>query len=161
MTLTPLMLAGQFGLSPAEIGTTFALQAAISVLGAPPAAWLADRFGPSRLLAPGLSCVAVSMMVLPLCPDMYWAAMPLAVNAIGSTMLSSAPTAMTANLVSSDNRTQAIAMMRTMGDVGWLFGGMSVGVAATYIGNDLAMQGTAVCLLAVAASFALRRTTTM
>lgn len=156
MTLVPLLLASQFGLSPAEIGTTFALQAAVSVLSAGPVAWLADRLGPQRLLAPGLACMAASVAALPLAPDMAWAAGPLALNAVGGTMMSSAPTALAANLVSVESRTQAIAMMRTMGDVGSVLGGVTVGTAATVLGTDVAMQGTAAYLLVAAGWYAAR-----
>lgn len=156
MTLLPLMLAGQFGLSPAEIGMTFASQGAVSVLAAGPLASLADRIGPEQLLAPGLCLMALSMGMLPLAPDMWWAAGPLAVMSIGSTALSSAPTALTANLVAPQSRTQALALMRTIGDVGWLAGGLSVGAFATIVGTSTAMQGTASTIFLTAAWFAAR-----
>lgn len=157
MTVLPLVLAGKLGLSPLEIGAVFASQSAISVLGAWPAAVLADRHGPARLLAPGLGCMALSALLFPLAPNIYWGAVPLAINAVGSALLGSQPTALTANLVGPASRAQAIALARTVGDVGWLLGGMSVGTLATLLGSDVAMQGTGAGLLAVTAWYALRK----
>jgi len=157
MTLLPLMLANQFSLSPAEIGTVFALQAAVSVAAAGPAAAAADRFGPHRLLAPALALCALPMVWLPLAPGIMEAAPPLAVMALGNTALASAPTALVSNLVQPESRAHALALMRTIGDVGWLLGGVSVGGVATLFGSGPAMHGTASFLVLVAGWFALRR----
>jgi len=156
MTLLPLMLASQFGLSPAEIGTTFALQGALAMIAAGPLASLADRWGPVRLLAPALGLMAVSMATLPLAPDMVCATGPLALMVIANTSLSSVPMALTANLVGPELRTQAIALMRTVGDVGWLLGGMSFGIAAGLAGTGPAMQSAGTLLLAVSGLTAVR-----
>lgn len=156
MTLLPLMFAGQYGLSPSEIGAAFALQAAVAVAGAGPAALLADRYGPQRVLAPALALMAIPMACLPIAPGITEAALPLALMALGSTALASAPTALVSNILQPADRAQALALMRTMGDVGWLLGGASVGLAATWVGNGPALQGTASCLLLTAMWFGLR-----
>jgi len=53
-TLMPLMLAGDLGLSPIEIGSVFAFQSAIAVFGVAPATFAIERVGSERILAPPL-----------------------------------------------------------------------------------------------------------
>uniref|UniRef100_A0A7S4B6J4 Uncharacterized protein n=1 Tax=Chrysotila carterae TaxID=13221 RepID=A0A7S4B6J4_CHRCT len=113
---------------PPQIGGLFAFQSAVSVAGAAPSAWLADK--------------AVAVLLL-------WS--------IGGTLLGSAPTAHASNIVGMQNRAQALALMRTAGDVGLLSGASVVGAAATLIGSEAAMQTTASFLLCSAASYVLLR----
>ncbi len=47
--------------------------------------------------------------------------------------------------------------MRTAGDVGLLLGATSVGVAATAVGSDLAMQGSAASLVLFTTLYAASR----
>ena len=158
MTLLPLMLASdRFGLAPAEVGGLFAMQSAISVVGAMPSARLADRVGPANVLAPALLLSAMSMAAFPLATELPHAAGVLCTWAMGGVLLGSAPSANVANLAPPEKRAQALALMRTSGDLGLLTGAVSVGSAATLLGNDLAMQGTAGVLVTAATWFALRR----
>ena len=158
MTLLPLVLASdRFGLSPAMIGSVFAMQSAISVVGALPSAAIADRVGPGNVLVPALLVASGAMAAFPLAADLPHAAGVLCVWALGSTMLGSAPTANAANLAPPEKRAQALALMRTFGDLGVLTGAVTVGHAASHVGTDAAMQGTAACLLGSAAWFSLRR----
>eukprot|EP00928_Gymnodinium_smaydae_P100447 TRINITY_DN9853_c0_g1_i2.p1 TRINITY_DN9853_c0_g1~~TRINITY_DN9853_c0_g1_i2.p1 ORF type:complete len:306 (-),score=21.35 TRINITY_DN9853_c0_g1_i2:245-1078(-) len=156
MTVLPMMCTGQFALSPTEVGMVFAMQSAVSVLGTEPASRLADRFGPDRLLSPALALMACTYAALPMAANICQAVPSLALMALASTMLSTAPTAAVANLASSANRAQSLALLRTAGDAGWLLGGVSVGVAAEMLGIDFGLQGTSAFLLTFAAWFAMR-----
>ena len=157
MTLLPLMLAGdKFALSAAEIGGCFAVQSLIFVLGAAPSAALADRVGPRNVIAPGLAISASAMMAFPLAQDMPQALAVLCVWAAGGTFLGSAPTASVANLVPPASRAPALALMRTVGDLGLFAGATTVGGLAAVHGSDLAMQGTSVFLFASAGAFLVR-----
>ena len=157
MTLLPLILtSSKFGLSGAAVGALFAMQAAISVVGAVPAAALADRVGPSRVLAPALAISALGMVSFSLSTDFALAAMSMGVWALGSTVLGSAPTANAANLVEADVRPQALALMRTMGDLGLLVGASSIGALATVVGSEAAIQATAALLVVAAAHYQMR-----
>mmetsp|Transcript_14839 Transcript_14839/g.52034 ORF Transcript_14839/g.52034 Transcript_14839/m.52034 type:complete len:408 (+) Transcript_14839:516-1739(+) len=157
MTLLPLLLTNTYGLGPAEIGAVFAGQAAINVAAAGPAAALADRFGPQKVLAPALLTMATALATLPLATGITEAAVPLALMALSSAALSSAPTAMVSNLATPASRAQALAVTRTMGDVGWLIGGAGVGALATVVGTGPALQWTGSLLVATAGWFAARR----
>lgn len=184
--------------APPQVGGCFAMQSAISVLGAAPAAALADRVGPRTVIAPALCVSASAMMAFPLAADLpqalavlcVWAARqwvstsgapaahaarerasptppatgprPRACAAFhdstqaGGTILGSAPTAHATNLVPSATRAQALALMRTVGDLGLFVGATAVGGAATVWGSDHAMQATAAFLFASSGSFLVR-----
>ena len=159
MTLLPLMLTSseRFGLGAAEVGALFAMQSAIAVVGAMPAAALADRLGPANVLAPSLALTSGAMWAFPLAAELPHAVGVLCVWALGGVLLGSAPTANAANLAPPAQRAQAIALMRTTGDLGLLSGAVTVGSAAALVGHDAAMQGTAAALLGAAGWYGARR----
>uniref|UniRef100_A0A7S4EVV6 Major facilitator superfamily (MFS) profile domain-containing protein n=1 Tax=Chrysotila carterae TaxID=13221 RepID=A0A7S4EVV6_CHRCT len=139
------------------IGGLFAFQSAVSVAGAAPSAWLADKVGPGRVLAPAMCTSASAIAIFPFAETVPQAVAVLLLWSIGGTLLGSAPTAHASNIVGMQNRAQALALMRTAGDVGLLSGASVVGAAATLIGSEAAMQTTASFLLCSAASYVLLR----
>ncbi len=52
------LYATALGANPVELGTLTSLRSVVSALLATPSGWLADRYGPKRVLLLGLSCVA-------------------------------------------------------------------------------------------------------
>ena len=76
---------------------------------------------------------------------------------MGSSMLSTAPIAFLSDHVSEENRAQAIALLRTCGDVGFLVGASSVGAIADVTSMGFAMQLTSALLLTGTAWFAARQ----
>ena len=70
---------------------------------------------------------AGAMAAFPMATNAPEAFAVLAVKALGDTALGSSPSAYTANLAGADQRTQALALLRTFGDVGMLVGGSGVG----------------------------------
>ncbi|CAE8608386.1 unnamed protein product, partial [Polarella glacialis] len=158
MTLLPLMLAGgQLALSPAQIGSVFAAQSALNLLLTGPAASATDRFGPGNVIAPSLAMTTVAIALFPLAEDLMQASAVLALWTAGGSLLSSAPTVMAANHVAPEARSQALAMVRTVGDLGLLAGATSVGLAATAFGAGPAMQGTAALLGTVTSGYFARQ----
>ena len=125
-------------------------------IGAAPAAALADRIGPLRVIAPALCVSATGMAAFPWATDLPQALTVLGVWAAGSTVLGSAPTAAATNLVPAASRAPALALLRTVGDVGLFAGASIVGGAASVYGSDNAMEATAALLFASAGAFALR-----
>ena len=96
------------------------------------------------------------MMAFPLAQDTPQALAVLCVWALGGTFLGSAPTASVANLVPPASRAPALALMRTVGDLGLFAGATTVGGLAAVHGSDVAMQGTSLFLLASAGAFLVR-----
>ena len=80
----------------------------------------------------------------------------MGVWAVGGTMLGSAPTAHVTDIVPPEARTQALALMRTVGDVGLLVGAGTAGVLADWSSMGAAMDGNAGLLLVATTWFAFR-----
>jgi hypothetical protein len=133
------------------------MQSMISVLGTEPVTRLADYIGPDKLLAPALATMALSLATLPMALDIWQAVPSLIAMALSNTVLLTAPTAAVANDATVSDRAQSLALLRSAGDAGWLFGGVLVGTAAGLFGVDLGLQGTSAFLVASAAWFAMRR----
>jgi MFS family permease len=128
MTLLPLFIIGpQFNFGASQIGMTFAFMSVVAVLASQPVAVLTDRYGkiPSILCGSGL--MASSMFMLPSASSLEELLFVLLPFAVGSTALGSAPTALVTNATTPEDRSQALAMLRTAGDLGHLAGAFSAG----------------------------------
>jgi MFS family permease len=158
MTLLPLVLTEQMNLSAFQVGQVYMGMSMIQIVGNPIFASGADRFGKVPAMVAGCTLISTAMMALPsqlthettLAPCLaFWAA--------GSSMLSTAPVSYTSDIVKPSHRAQAIAMLRTGGDVGFLIGASMTGVLADLTGNLVAMQSSAAMLLSATSYFALRQ----
>jgi len=164
MTLLPLLLtnsASGLELTASGVGQVYMLMSVVQVLSNPfMARYLVDSIGKVPAIAGGCGVIASSMTILPLCTDNW----PLFVGtlgfwALGSSMLSTAPLAYISDSVDEDQRAQAIAMLRTSGDVGFLFGSSCVGALADMSGSiEVAMQSSGGFLSAATFWFIVRQT---
>ena len=144
MTVLPLVLATDLGglqaLGPGQIGALFAGQACISVVGAVPAASLADKYGPATMIPPALLVYAAAFGALPFASEHSYEAVAcaMALQACGSCLLGSAPSAAAVNAVPDKDRAAALAALRVCGDVGLLTGAAALGGVAAWAGTDAA-----------------------
>jgi MFS family permease len=130
------------------------------VLGNPIVAKFVDGVGKVPAMIVGCALISTGMATLPLAHDLGSVALALAVWSTGSTLLSTAPVAYISDVTEDDKRAQAIALLRTSGDVGFLVGASSVGALADWTGNlDVAMQSSAGLLLTATAWFGMRKYT--
>ena len=159
MTLLPLILTEPSGLamSPTNVGEIYMGMSLVQVFGNPPMAGLIDKVGKVPGIVMGCSLLSASMFALPYCTDMKEVAGTLVFWALGSTMLSTAPTAYISDIVRDDQRAQAIALLRTAGDVGFLVGASSTGAVADLFDMDVAVHSSASLLLTATGWFAFRR----
>lgn len=127
------------------------------IFGNPVFARFADRIGKGPAIVGGCALISVSMAALPFCHDYTHLAAALSVWAVGSSMLSTAPVAYVSDKVSDSKRAQALALLRTCGDVGFLLGASGVGALSDWAGSmDIAMQSCAGLLLTGTLLFAVR-----
>ena len=119
MTVLPLVLATDLGglqaLGPGQIGALFAGQACISVVGAVPAAsQSADKYGPATMIPPALLVYAAAFGALPFASAHSYEAVAcaMALQACGSCLLGSAPSAAAVNAVPDKDRAAALAALR-------------------------------------------------
>jgi MFS family permease len=160
MTLLPLILTDPHGLAmtATQVGQVYMGMSLVQVLGNPIFAKGIDTFGKVPGIVGGCSLIASAMATLPMCSDMYQMAGTLGVWAIGSSLLSTAPISYVSDTVDGEKRAQAIALLRTSGDVGFLIGASSMGALADWTGSlGMAMEASAGILLTATGWFTARQ----
>merc|ERR1712060_761035 len=105
-----------------------------SVLAAGPAGALIDRLGAERILAPALIGSSAAMASFPLASDWSQICVAIALWQAARTVLNLAPSVLAAQSVAPEARSQTLAMLRTTGDLGFMLGGLSVGLAGSVLG---------------------------
>jgi len=156
-TLLPMLAYTQVGMTASSIGTIFGLQALINVAMSQPSAWLSDKVGRKPPIVVGMFLMAVSICCLPLASTPMQltliASLPLP---LGTSLLGTAPMAYVTDITTEATRAQALALLRTAQDVGFLAGGFILGAIAQMTSIAVAMSATSVCLVATLTIFALR-----
>lgn len=163
MTLLPLLLTNPssgLNLTASGVGQVYMTMSIVQVMSNPiMARYLVDRIGKTPAIAGGCGVIASSMTLLPLFTNNWPLFMgTLGFWALGSSMLSTAPLAYISDSVDEEERAQAIAMLRTSGDIGFLFGASCVGALADVSGSiEVAMQSSGGLLSAATLWFIARQ----
>ncbi len=161
MTLLPLILTDPNGLalSATNVGQVYMGTSLVQVLGNPIFARVTDRVLGKRLgIVTGCTLISASMASLPYCTDMVSLAAVMATWATGSSFLSTAPVAYISDHVEPHQRAQALALLRTAGDVGFLLGATGIGTLADTTGDlNTAMTTSSGVLFTATAWFFTRR----
>ena len=160
MTLLPLILTDPNGLamSATNVGQVYMGMSLIQVMGNPIFAKVVDKVGKTPGIVSGCTLISTAMASLPFCADVYQMAGVFAIWATGSSLLSTSPLAYISDTVDEKRRAQAIALLRTSGDVGFLVGASSMGALADWAGSlDTALQSSAGILLTATGWFATRQ----
>lgn len=132
MTCLPVLLgSAKLGLSASSLGMCYGGIAVTNVVAAQPLAALTDKVGKQETMIGGMGLLGLSLAGLPLCHDV--STLPLALGgwAIASTILFPVPQAIAADHTSPEDRSNALAMVRTLGDVGLVAGGILASVLGT------------------------------
>lgn len=169
MTLLPLMLTDVNGLAftATQVGQVYMGMSLVQIVGNPVFARISDTVGKVPVIVGATTLISAAMLALPyFCGSgmggqeisMVSLAGTLGVWSMGSSMLSTAPLAYVSDRVDEAKRAQAIALLRTCGDVGFLLGATGSGALADWAGNlDVAMQSSAGLLLTATAWFTARQ----
>ena len=159
MTLLPLILTDPNGLAmtATSVGQVYMGMSVVQVFGNPVLAKVVDGVGKVPGIVGGCTLISSAMAALPFCTESHEMACVLGIWAVGSSLLSTAPISFISDKVDDAKRAQAIALLRTSGDVGFLVGASSMGALADWIGSlDVAMQSGSGILFAATSWFALR-----
>lgn len=159
MTLLPLILTNPVGLNmtATQVGQVYMGMSVVQVFGGPVFAKVVDQVGKAPGIVGGCVLISSSMALLPMCEGIEQMAGVLAMWATGSTLLSTSPLAYVSDQVDDDKRAQAIALLRTSGDVGYLIGASSMGALADWTGSlEMAMQSSSAILLTATGWFTAR-----
>jgi MFS family permease len=157
MTLLPLILTDSngFNLSATEVGQAYMGMSIIQIVGNPIFANVIDRVGKPPAIVAGCTLISMAMASIAYCHDTTQLAAALGLWSVGSSMLSAAPLAYISDKVQDNRRAQAIALLRTCGDVGFLLGASGTGALADWLGSsEVAVQSSAVWLLLATGWFA-------
>jgi MFS family permease len=159
MTILPLILTDPTGLAmtATSVGQVYMGMSLVQVIGNPILAKFVDRIGKAPGIIGGCTLISSAMATLPFCTDIYQLAGVLGIWATGSSLLSTAPLAFISDKVDDEKRAQAIALLRTSGDIGFLLGASSMGALAGWAGLDVAMQSSSGILLTATAWFTARQ----
>lgn len=163
MTILPLILTDPthgFAMTATQVGQVYMGMSTIQIIGNPIFARLADRIGKVPAIIGGCTFISLAMASLPLidCTNPVHLATTIGIWSMGSSMVSTAPIAYISDQVPAHQRAQAIAFLRTTGDVGFLIGAAGTGTFADWTRSlDVAMQASAGLLLAATNWFTVRQ----
>eukprot|EP01059_Diplonema_ambulator_P036961 TRINITY_DN9532_c0_g1_i2.p1 TRINITY_DN9532_c0_g1~~TRINITY_DN9532_c0_g1_i2.p1 ORF type:complete len:454 (+),score=73.02 TRINITY_DN9532_c0_g1_i2:56-1417(+) len=160
-TLLPLFAAEQFGATAMEIGKCFTALAMINLVGSQPVAWVSDKYGRKAVAVPGVMVMAVASFCLPLAATREQLGMLWMAWGCGATMLGTSPTAYTSDINSESTRSQALALLRSAGDVGLMLGAGVIGIIAKMFGITTGFWTSSALLVVVGLNFAFRANETV
>jgi len=142
--MLPLLLTDPngFAVTASTLGQVYGGMSLVQVLGSQPIAALVDKFGKVPMMVSGCGLVSTSIIMLTQCDTMETAAAALGFWALGSTFLSTAPISYVADLCDDKTRAQAIALLRTCGDFGFVLGSTTTGALADFSSVAGSMQAS-------------------
>lgn len=157
MTILPLLLTNDtFQFEPAQIGYCFALLSFINVLFSQPFATMADKYGRTPIMCLGTTSMATGVALTSICETGTTLGCALVIWGIGYTMLAAIPAAYMQDIVTTNQRTQALGLLRMVGDVGLIAGALTGGKLADVVSMDVALQANAALLFCVGGWFGIR-----
>jgi DHA1 family multidrug resistance protein-like MFS transporter len=155
-TMLPVIATTQFGMSGSLLGSCFTATAILQFIGSQPAAYLSDKFGRKMSLVPSAMIVGSSCIAMPLVTSMEQFIGVMLVSALGATFWSSSCQAYVADVSSDENRSQALALLRSCGDLGIIMGAGLVGYIADFTSVSISMGGFGIYLISQIAMFGVR-----
>jgi DHA1 family multidrug resistance protein-like MFS transporter len=137
-SLLPLLAHSQFNMSTSSLGGMFALMSVVGIVLMGPAAWISDKFGRKKVIPPAMVLVAASLCAMPHVSSHEELLALAGLYSVGATLFQSTPSAFVADISTEDNRAQALAMLRSAGDAGLVFGAGSLGLLSQMTSNATA-----------------------
>ena len=152
-TLMPLLAAERFDATPSTIGSVYALTSLINIVGSQPSAWLSDKYGRKKVMLPGIALICAGVGSMALAQDIQQFYASVVLWGIGGTSLGTAPMAYVADAANDKNRTQALALFRSGGDLGFVLGGALAGTMSLAFGINAAFGSSLILFLGAGSSF--------
>lgn len=143
-TLVPLFATDEIGMSPAGIGTMFAIGIAAEFLVLFPAGTLADRHGRKAVMLPSLVGLTFMIVVLGTAGSALMLTLLLGLLAVTSGFAGVPPAAMLSDVVPAERSGRATGMFRFCGDIGFFLGPLVAGLVSKNFGFQAAFAATAV-----------------
>mmetsp|Transcript_34839 Transcript_34839/g.42991 ORF Transcript_34839/g.42991 Transcript_34839/m.42991 type:complete len:137 (-) Transcript_34839:178-588(-) len=128
----------------------------VGVVCTPIAARLLDSVGRVRTIIPACMVIGCAMMSVPMVDDIYGFVALVCTWTAAGTLLAAGPTTYISDMATSKNRTQALALLRTAGDIGMLLGAIGAGTVADMYSQEQAIQANGLAFLALSGFAAFR-----
>ncbi|ETO25042.1 hypothetical protein RFI_12098 [Reticulomyxa filosa] len=155
-TLMPLYATNSLHMSLSSLGSLFAGVALINVFGSQPMAWISDKFGRKIVIGPSILILSSAAFLLPYVHTTQQLTALAVWWGIGSTMFQSAPMAYISDRSNAQNRSQALAILRSGGDFGLMLGSSVCAGLAQWYDMRIATTFAALCLLSSGFNFVWR-----
>jgi len=154
-TLLPVLGRDRFGLSPTQLGVLFGTVAAMNLLTIPVGGFLSDRLGRKASVVPGSLLDTAGLLLLSIegPPAQFWAGSLLL--GLGSGLSGPASAAYVSDVAAPGLLSLALALYRTLADVGLVVGPPLLGGLSDLLGVDAALAAATAFRGAGAAAFAL------
>jgi len=154
-TLLPVLGRDRFGLNPAQLGVLFGAVAATNLLAIPVGGFLSDRLGRKASVVPGSLLDTFGLLLLSLegPQAQFWAGSVLL--GLGSGLSGPASAAYVSDIAASSLLGLALALYRTLADVGLVVGPPLLGGLSDLLGVDAALAAATAFRGMGAAAFAL------
>eukprot|EP01063_Lacrimia_lanifica_P013646 TRINITY_DN20274_c0_g1_i1.p1 TRINITY_DN20274_c0_g1~~TRINITY_DN20274_c0_g1_i1.p1 ORF type:complete len:490 (+),score=136.94 TRINITY_DN20274_c0_g1_i1:81-1550(+) len=154
--LLPLMAAESFGIGVTELGYCFTSLAVVNLIGFKPAAWVSDKYGRKAVTVPACALLFTACMLFPLTTTKESLAAVWLIWSLGATCLGTSPTAYASDLFGGAHRGQALALLRSAGDIGMMCGAGMVGLIAKWGGVAAGFWTSGILIGLVGLNFAYR-----
>jgi MFS family permease len=157
-TLLPLWVTEVWKLEPSGLGTLFAIMACINVVGTQFAARIADKRGRKAAIVPACVIMSCSIALMPTigATTLTGLLVCLTTWSCGNTLIGPAPTAYVSDISDRHTRAQALGLLRTASDVGFLLGSAGAGLLAQAFGIPATLYTLSSLLAIVTLNFSLR-----
>ena len=149
----PLLAEDQIGLEPDQIGLGIGMISIVGLVLVYPSGILVDRFGRRAVIVPSALLSAAAMILFPfagsftafLVASLFWAA----ASGVGG----AAPAAYAADLAPRDRLGPALGLYRTVADLGYVVGPLTLGILSDVASPKVALFFTAGLLVVSGALF--------
>jgi DHA1 family multidrug resistance protein-like MFS transporter len=138
-TLLPVIGRDRFGLSPSQLGILFGSIAAINLLTIPVGGLISDRLGRKASVVPGslLDTLGLFLLSIEGSPAQFWAGSLLL--GLGSGLSGPASAAYVSDIAAAGLLSLALALYRTLADVGLVAGPPLLGGLSDLVGVEVAL----------------------
>jgi DHA1 family multidrug resistance protein-like MFS transporter len=150
----PVLARDRLALTADRIGFGLALASLVGLVLAYPAGVMVDRYGRKAVIVPSTIMAGVSLALFVLAPSYAWFLAACVAWSVASGVSGAAPITYAADVAPPGMNAAAMSTFRMLGDLGYVFGPIVLGLVTDVAGADRALGGTAVLLVAVALLFA-------
>lgn len=156
-SLLPVLVVEVLHETPAWTGIALAISAVVQTVAIQPAGRFVDRVGRRPAMVAGSVIGAVGMAAIAFSPSMWFLIAALCVNAVGVSLMGTAPAATVGDVAGSRSGTP-VAVFSMAGDAGQIIGPLAAGAIADSLDISGAfLTGTLLMILAALASVRMPR----